>query len=93
MRRQIRLIALAAAVSFGALYVEDVEPDSDLAMPRAENVKRQNPLAEIAGTLPATEWMRVETSASSKVMSGRMEGMQRAISVLPEPGAPTISTL
>lgn len=44
-----------APVSFGSLYVEDVEPDSDLAMPCAENVKRQNPLAEIDGTLPPTE--------------------------------------
>ena len=44
-----------APVSFGSLYVEDVEPDSDLVMPCAENVKRQNPLAEIDGTLPPTE--------------------------------------
>ena len=47
----------------------------------------------VGGTVPATEWMRVVSSASSKRMSGRIVGMQRAISVLPEPGGPIISTL
>ena len=43
--------------------------------------------------MPATEWMRVASSASSKVMSGRIVGTQRAISVLPLPGGPINSTL
>ena len=47
----------------------------------------------LGGTVPATEWIRVDSSASANVMSGKMVGMQRAISVLPEPGGPIISTL
>ena len=43
--------------------------------------------------MPAALCMRVTSSASSKVMSGSIVGMQRAMSVLPEPGGPTMSTL
>jgi hypothetical protein len=45
-----------APVSFGSLYVERIDPADGAAMPPPpKGVKRQNPLAEIAGTLPATE--------------------------------------
>lgn len=45
-----------SAILLGGLYVEDFEPESDLAMPPppAER-KRLNPIAEIVGTLPPTE--------------------------------------
>ncbi len=47
-------IAPAPAL-FGALYAEGVEPASDLVMPAPPpDVKRQNPIAEIAGTLEPT---------------------------------------
>ncbi len=45
------------------------------------------------GNAPATECILVTSSASSNVMSGRMEGMQRASMVLPEPGGPIIRRL
>jgi hypothetical protein len=37
--------------------------------------------------------MRVVSSASSKVRRGKMEGMERAISVFPAPGGPLSKTL
>ena len=43
------------AVRLGDLYVEQVEPDSDVRMPVPKDVKRQNPLAEIRGVLEPTE--------------------------------------
>ena len=43
--------------------------------------------------MPATEWILVTSSASAKVISGMMEGMQRASIVLPVPGGPTSSRL
>ena len=43
--------------------------------------------------VPATECMRVTSSASSNVISGSIEGRQRASIVLPEPGSPTMITL
>ena len=43
------------AVRLGALYVERVEPESDLLMPTPKNVKRLNPLSEIKGVLEPTE--------------------------------------
>ena len=43
------------AVRLGGLYVEQVEPEIALRMPVPENVKRQNPLAEINGVLEPTE--------------------------------------
>lgn len=44
------------AVLLGALYVEGIEPDSDLVMPPPPaGRKRVNPIAEIAGTLPSSE--------------------------------------
>ena len=43
-------------VKFGSLYVERIEPAGGAKMsPPPKGVKRQNPLAEIVGTLPATE--------------------------------------
>ena len=43
-------------VLLGALYVEDVEPESDLAMPQPPaDAPIQNPIAEIKGTLDPTE--------------------------------------
>ena len=42
---------------------------------------------------PATEWILDTSSASSGVIGGRMEGIRRAIIVLPEPGEPIISRL
>ena len=38
--------------------------------------------------MPATEWIFVTSSASSKVISGMMVGIQRASMVLPVPGGP-----
>ncbi len=38
------------------------------------------------GSRPATEWMAVASSASSKVSGGRMVATRRAIIVLPAPG-------
>ena len=43
--------------------------------------------------MPATEQMRVTSNASVGVVRGRIEGMERASSVLPEPGGPDIKTL
>ena len=40
------------------------------------------------GNMPATEYMRVTSSASVGVMRGRIEGSERASSVLPDPGGP-----
>ena len=42
-------------IRLGALYVEGVEPASDLKMPVPTDVKRRNPIAELKGTLPPTE--------------------------------------
>lgn len=42
---------------------------------------------------PMTEWICVTSSASSRVISGRMDGKRRASMLLPEPGGPTSSTL
>ena len=38
--------------------------------------------------VPATEWMRVTSSASSRVSGGRIAGRRRASIVLPVPGGP-----
>ena len=46
-----------------------------------------------AGSVPATEWMRVTSSASSRVSGGRMPGSRRPSIVLPVPGGPASSTL
>ena len=46
-----------------------------------------------AGNVPATEWMRVTSSASSLVSGGRMPGSRRPSIVLPVPGGPASSTL
>ena len=45
------------------------------------------------GSSPATEWIAVTSSASSKVSGGRIPGSRRAIIVLPAPGGPTSSRL
>ena len=42
---------------------------------------------------PATEWIRVTSSASSSPSSGRMPGRRRASIVLPVPGGPASRTL
>jgi len=42
---------------------------------------------------PATLWIFVVSSASSKVSGGRMVGMRLASMVLPEPGGPIINML
>src|SRR5919106_5416327 len=42
---------------------------------------------------PATEWSRVTSRASSRVMAGRIVGRRRASMVLPAPGGPTIRRL
>ena len=39
------------------------------------------------------EWILVASKASSKVMSGRMEGRRFASMLFPEPGGPSSSTL
>ena len=44
-------------------------------------------------SVPATEWMRVTSSASSRVSGGRMPGSRRASIVLPVPGGPASRTL
>ena len=46
-----------------------------------------------AAIFPATECILVVSSASSRDSGGRMVGILRASIVLPEPGAPIISTL
>jgi len=40
------------------------------------------------GRIPATEWIRVTSSASARVSVGRIEGSRRASIVLPVPGGP-----
>jgi hypothetical protein len=47
----------------------------------------------VAGTTPATLWIWVVDSASSKVKGGRMPGNRFASMVLPDPGGPIIRTL
>ena len=44
--------------------------------------------ARPGGSSPATEWMRVTSSASSRVSVGRMPGSRRASIVFPVPGGP-----
>ena len=46
-----------------------------------------------SGSSPAMEWILVTSSASWKVMSGRMEGSRFASMLLPEPGGPSSNTL
>lgn len=41
---------------------------------------------------PAMLWIFEVSIASSRLISGKMDGMRRAIKDLPEPGGPTIST-
>src|SRR5215813_10724574 len=45
------------------------------------------------GSSPATEWMRVVSRLSSKVIGGRIVGMRFASIVLPASGLPTSSML
>ena len=45
------------------------------------------------GSVPATEWIRVTSSASSRVSGGRIPGRRRPSIVLPVPGGPARSTL
>ncbi len=45
------------------------------------------------GSAPATLWILVTSSDSSKVIGGRIDASARASSVLPVPGGPLISTL
>ena len=42
---------------------------------------------------PATEWMRVTSTASAAVIGGRIEGSRRASIVLPVPGGPCMNRL
>ena len=44
-------------------------------------------------SVPATEWIRVTSSASSRVSGGRMPGRRRPSIVLPVPGGPASSML
>ena len=46
-----------------------------------------------AGKNPAAEWILVVSTASSKLISGRMEGRRLASMLLPVPGGPISSTL
>ncbi len=45
------------------------------------------------GSVPAMEWILVASSASSGLMSGRMEGSRLASMLLPDPGGPISSRL
>ena len=42
---------------------------------------------------PMTEWICVASSASRRVMGGRMDGSRRASMLLPEPGGPIMAAL
>lgn len=60
MHANEEVAAPIAPVTFGDLYVEGVEPEIALEMPRAEGVKMQNPIAEINGTLEPSEITEVK---------------------------------
>ena len=47
----------------------------------------------VRASVPATEWIRVTSSASSRVSGGRIPGRRRPSIVLPVPGGPARSTL
>ena len=49
--------------------------------------------ARPGGRRPATEWIRVTSSASARVSAGRIPGKRRASIVLPVPGGPISKTL
>ena len=64
----------------------------DRVMRRAERPRcRADP--HPAGSVPATEWIAVHSSASSKVSGGRIPPSRRASIVLPAPGGPDSSRL
>src|SRR6266571_4919579 len=46
-----------------------------------------------SGRVPATEWIFVVSSASSRLILGKIVGRRRASIVFPEPGGPTMSML
>src|ERR1051325_9589845 len=46
-----------------------------------------------SGSTPATEWILVVSSASSRLILGRMVGMRRASMVLPLPRGPVLRVL
>ena len=68
------------------------KPASDTVWCGARNGRRTTSDSRAFST-PATEWMRVTSSASSGVRGGRMDGIRRASIVLPAPGDPTMSRL
>ncbi len=83
--------------------------ERDLARPRARILHRRSPAptrrdaaretaapdtsARPGGRRPATEWIRVTSSASARVSAGRIPGKRRASIVLPVPGGPISKTL
>ena len=54
----------------------------------APETARLDTSARPGGSRPATEWMRVTSSASARVSGGRIPGRRRASIVLPVPGGP-----
>ena len=87
---------------------EDVQPAAMVVSASAEQIGcrvtapavwcgvrkgRQRVMPSSASNCPATEWILVTSSASSKGISGMMVGMHLASMVLPAPGGPTIKIL
>ena len=60
-------------------------------MRRAKRRRREQ--GPLGASSPATEWMRVTSSASSRVSAGSSDGSRRASIVLPVPGGPARRTL
>src|SRR5438094_4437884 len=69
-----------------------ISPASEMVWCGARN-GRAPTRPEGESSTPATLWILVVSSASSKVKGGRIEGMRLASMVLPEPGGPIIKML
>src|SRR5690242_12483671 len=69
-----------------------IKPASEIVWCGARNGRRATSDSP-SGSTPATEWILVVSSASSRLMRGRIVGSRRASIVLPLPGGPIISLL
>src|SRR5712691_10499748 len=69
-----------------------IRPASEIVWCGARNGRRATSDSP-SGKTPATEWILVVSSASSRLILGRIVGSRRANIVFPDPGGPTIRML
>src|SRR5213594_3627917 len=69
-----------------------INPASEIVWCGARNGRRATSDSP-TGSTPATEWIFVVSSASSRLIFGRMVGSRRASIVFPDPGGPIIRML